>query len=186
MAEQNSAEFIALSKIESRREDQPKKAGRRKLIKPPTQSEVKSGLLLDESYKEQDIKIDSKSSLWKEYFLDNTQVRGLFLDNNILIWFRREKVGQIDYDSMKDVARKKYPDANILSSFVFGERKLGISASDLMIKSEKASFDPNVNQLVDYFGRSLDWNEQVRVGILYNDRQKVGFSGSMQQYLVDK
>jgi len=159
------------------------RSGRRILVKEKNPlTEVKVGRIDHFQYSEQDFRSNASSSLWKEYLLDKKPVSGVLLDNNLLIWFpaRQELFGQ----KTAELAREKYPDAKVVARFNFGERAVGMSSVDLAIRSNSEVFDNHINSLISYFGRSLDWQEGVRMSVFYADREKGSFEGNMQEYLV--
>lgn len=159
------------------------RSGRRVLIKEKNPlTEVRGGRIDDFRYCEQDFRSNASSSLWKEYLLDKKPVSGVLLDNNVLIWFpqRQELFGQ----KVAELAREKYPDSKAVARFNFGERAVGMSAVDLAIRSNSEVFDKHIDSLINYFGRSLDWREGVKMSVFYADREKGSFAGSMREYLI--
>lgn len=159
------------------------KSGRRVLVQERNPStDVRGGKIKETKYLEQDFRSNASSSLWKEYLLDKKHITGVLLNNNVLIWFPWDK--ELTGSEPKGIAREKYPDSKVDATFLFGERGLGMSNYDLVVNSETESFDSHLNTLVDYFGRSLDWQERVRLSTSYQSKDKQAFEGSLQEYLM--
>jgi len=130
---------------------------------------------------EQDLKIDTRSSSWKESLQDKKHLIGAFLDNNMIVWFPWQQ--ELTGAEVTRVVANKYPNSKPVARFVFGERGLGMSGSDLTIISESESQDHHMGQLVDYFGRSLDWKGNIKLAVFPKDKKQEIYQADFQEYL---
>ncbi len=172
-----------------RRPEQPQNAGRRVLrrIIPRERNPltyVEHGNFDGNPVCEQDFRTDSLSYIWREYKREEVEVKGVLLDNNMLIWFPYLK--DLPSEEVNKFAREKNPDAQIVATFRFSQRPLvGSSSTEIVIKSRARGFDSYLDPLVNYFGRSLGWQEGVNLLIFNGDQRKQSFQGSLQKYLTE-
>ena len=175
--------------ITGRRDEQPPKAGRRVLRSNSKRERnpltyVENGNLGGIPSCEQDFRKESSSYIWKEYKREKVEVRGVLLDNNMLIWFPSSE--DISSEDISKFAREKNPDSQIVATFRFSQKpSIGKFSTEIVLKSRAKGFDSYLDPLVNYFGRSLGWQEEVGVLIFNADQRKQSFQGSLQAYLTE-
>lgn len=187
-------EVIALSKIEGRREMQPKKAGRRKLVKKderPESDGVKEKRFGTQRYCEQNLDSlipsdeGTSSKRWNEYLLDRVKVTGVLTADRTLIWFPTQAYEDtnISEDEAIKTAAKIKPNLPVLAVFEFGEgSELTTHRSSVSVRSLKDEYNDFTRDVADYFVRSLGESEEHAI-LLYNFGQLVpAFTGSTHEY----
>lgn len=173
------------SVLEGRREEQPLKAGRRKLIKRGDSNPltyVEKGNITGNQFCEQEFRKGASSYIWKEYEREKIPAIGVLLDNNILIWFPILKK-TLSLDNVIKTARERHIDSQVAVIFRFGEKQSGIFTPEMVISSKGKNFDTFLDPVVNYLGRSLGWKENVKTTVYKGDKGEVGFQGSLSEYL---
>ncbi len=128
---------------------------------------------------------DASNPLWKGYAREKGKnVTGILLDNDILLWIPlgRDLAGA----KVLKLAEKKYPGAQVVGKFNLTGKPLSGNVPELALESGAESFDRQMDGLVGYFGRSLNWEERiVRLSVSYANGQR-HFEGSLQEYLMPR
>jgi hypothetical protein len=164
------------------------KSGRRTLrkvnsLEKDSLTYVEKGLIQHHQFCEQDFKKDASSYIWKEYKREGIQVRGVLLDNNVLLWFPLTK--DITPEEINKIARERHMDAQIVATLRFGEAPLmGGLKPEIVIKSRAKAFDTFLDPLVNYFGKSLGWEEGVDITIFNGGERKHSIHESLSAYLA--
>ena len=158
------------------------KSGIRKLVKNQTPLvEVRRVQIKGTAGYEQDVLKESSSSVWKEYLFDKKHIKGVFLDNNMLLWF--EPTEDVEKYGIGNIVRDKYPDNKPIATLELAQRDDSNAESDLTVFSASDRQDAHIGPLIDYFGRSFDWRGDVKLEVIYGDMSKLHFKGDFQSYL---
>jgi hypothetical protein len=141
------------------------------------------GRVGSKDYYQQKFQNEASSPFWRGYAKDKDKnVTGVLLSNDILLWipFAKSLAGK----TVLGLVEKKYPKAQIVGRFNLTGKPLSGDIPELVLESGSDSFDGQMDGLVGYFGRSLDWEEKiVRLKVYYANRQQ-HFAGSLQEYLM--
>lgn len=158
------------------------KSGIRRLVESQNPlSEVKRVQIKGTQGYEQDVMDKSSSSNWKEYLFDRKHIKGVFLDNNMLLWF--ESNPEVEEYGVTNIVRDKYPDQKPIATFELANRDDAGFDSDLTIFSSSDRQDAHLGPLVDYFGRSFDWRGDVKLEVRFADPTKPFIQTDLQGYL---
>jgi hypothetical protein len=144
---------------------------------------VEKGRAGQVEYYQQKLQGEAFSPYWRGYAKDKERnVTGVLLDNDILFWIPLDK--SLTASKMLGLVGSKYPQTQVVGRFNLTGRPMSGSVPELAVESGGANFDEKMDGLIDYFGKSLDWEERiVRLNVSYASGQKP-FSGSLQEYLV--
>lgn len=144
---------------------------------------VERGRVGAKDYYQQRFQPRASSPFWRGYAIDKDKnVTGVLLDNDILLWIAPDKrlVGSV----VSGLVEKKYPKAKILARFHLVGKPTYEDVPELRLESGLESFDGRMDDLVEYFGRSLDWREGiVRLKVSHANGQQ-SFEGTLQEYLM--
>lgn len=144
---------------------------------------VERGRVGSRDYYQQKLQAEVSSPFWRGYAKDKDKnVTGVFLSNGTLLWIPLDKsfAGAIT----SKLVEKKYPEAQIVGRFNLTGKPLSGDIPELALESGSDSFDEQMDDLVMYFGRSLNWEERiVRLKVSHANGQQ-SFEGTLQKYLM--
>lgn len=144
---------------------------------------VEPGRVGSRDYYQQKFQDEASSPFWRGYANEkNKNVTGVLLSNDILLWISLDK--KLAGATVVSLVKKKYPEAQVVGRFNLTGKPLSGDIPELALESGLDSFDGRMDDLVSYFGRSLDWQERiVRLKVSYASGQQF-FEGSLQEYLM--
>jgi hypothetical protein len=82
-----------------------------------------------------------------------------------------------------ELATKRYPNSRPSARFDFGKRGLALSSFDISLTSMEVADDRNVEKLIEYFGRSLGFRDDVNLSVSYKDFKKGIRGAKLRDYL---
>lgn len=144
---------------------------------------VERGRVASRDYYQQKFQAEASSPFWRGYVGDKDKnVTGVLLNNDILLWIPLDK--SLAGATVSRLVGKKYPETQVVGRFNLTGKPLSGDIPELALESGSDSFDKRMDDLVVYFGRSLDWEERIiRLKVSYANGQQ-HFAGSLQEYLM--
>ncbi len=144
---------------------------------------VERGRVGSMDYYQQKLQSEASSPFWRGYAGDKDRnVTGVLLSNDILLWIPLDK--SLAGSTVSKLVEKKYPKVQVVGRFNFTGKPLSGDIPELALESGSDSFDRQMDSLVEYFGKSLNWEERiVRLKVSYANGQQP-FIGSLQEYLM--
>jgi hypothetical protein len=144
---------------------------------------VERGRVGFRDYYQQKFQAEASSPFWRGYAKDKDKnATGIFLDNDILLWIPLAK--SLAGTTVTKLVEKKYPQAQVVGRFNLTGKPLSGDIPELALESGSGAYDKKMDDLVMYFGKSLDWEERIiRLKVSYASGQQ-SFAGSLQEYLM--
>jgi len=144
---------------------------------------VEHGQAGSRDYYQQKFQAEASSPFWRGYAMNKDKnATGVLLTNGILLWIPLDK--SLAGGAVSKLVERKYPEAQVVGRFNLTGKPLSGDIPELALESGSDSFDGQMDDLVMYFGRSLDWEERiVRLKVSYANGQQ-HFAGSLQEYLM--
>lgn len=137
-------------------------------------------------YFQQKLGEESHSFLWRGYVADGVRsVTGAVIqrdEGKFLMWIPLEKY-TLGSAHLLNLISRKYPTAEVVAKFYLSRGGEGTKPL-LSVEAASGTQAEETEEVVDYFGRSLNWNQNAaNLRVNYANEQKP-FTGDLQGFLA--